>query len=181
MIQVYTGSGKGKTTAAFGLAMRAVGRGRRVLVIQFMKNRPCGEHVAARRLAPELTVERMGPSVTDELYTESTVAEWVEPESATPEDVAAAKKALSRADGAIRSGEYGMIVLDEVLSATGCGLVDVDGLVRVMRDVPEHVEVVLTGEPAPAEVLDAADLVTEMRAEKHYFDRGVRAREGIEF
>ena len=80
MIQVYTGTGKGKTTAAFGLAMRAVGHGKRVLVIQFMKNRMCGEHIAAERLAPELEVERMGPAVTNEVYTEQTSALWVEPE-----------------------------------------------------------------------------------------------------
>lgn len=181
MIHVYTGTGKGKTTAALGLAMRAVGHGRRVLVIQFMKNRMCGENVAAERLAPYLEIERMGPAVTNEIYTESTCTQWVEPGKPSREDCNAAEKALLRAEDAIRYAEYDMIILDEILSAAGCGLIDKEGILHVMRTVSDDTELVLTGHPTPAKVRDEADLVTEMRSEKHYFNDGVDGRKGIEF
>ena len=181
MIHLYTGNGKGKTTAAFGLAMRSVGHGGRVLVIQFMKSRICGEHIAALRLEPELTVERMGPDVSDSVWTDSTRARWVDAAEPLGDDIDAAGLARDRAKDAILSGDYDMVVLDEIISAVSCGLLAEDDVINLMRLVPAEVELVLTGNPAPEPIRHMADLVTDMRSEKHYFDRGVAARKGIEF
>jgi cob(I)alamin adenosyltransferase len=166
-VQVYTGDGKGKTTAAFGLAMRAAGRGLRVLVLQFMKADPaCGEVVSAGRLG--IRVEQVG------------LDHWVRKGEATPEDLRAAAAGFARARDLIGSGDYDVVVLDELITAVFFELVPVDEVRGLLAGKPTHVELVLTGRRAPDEIIAVADLVTEMRPVKHYFDAGVRAREGIE-
>ena len=167
-VQVYTGDGKGKTTAGFGLAMRAAGQGLRVLVLQFMKGDPTwGEIVSAERLGIE--TEQVG------------LDHWVLKGKATDDDRAAAAAGFRRACELVDSGNYEVVVLDELITALFFELVAIDDVLALLRDKPRHVELVLTGRRAPAELVAAADLVTEMRPLKHYFDAGVGAREGIEY
>ena len=168
-IQVYTGNGKGKTTAALGLAFRACGRGFRVLIIQFMKGGgPYGEHVAAEKLAPLLTIIPTGRSG------------WVKRPVPDPEDVDLAQAAFEKARSAVSGGEYDLVILDEINGAVSFGLVKVEQLLDLMRTKPPLVELVLTGRDAHEQVMEAADLVTEMREVKHYYRAGVQSRLGIE-
>jgi len=169
LVQVYTGNGKGKTTAALGLAFRAVGRELRVCMIQFVKGcDPCGEHLAAHRLAPYFTIVQMGHKG------------WLGREAPGPEAVRMAREAFAMAREAAVGGRYDLVILDEINMAVSHGLVSVDELLTLIREKGEMVELVLTGRNAAPEVVAAADLVTEMREVKHYFKAGVRARIGIE-
>jgi cob(I)alamin adenosyltransferase len=169
LIQVYTGNGKGKTTASLGLAFRAVGRELTVCMIQFMKGGgPYGEQMAAERLAPFLTIVQTGRPG------------WVNKENPHQTDKDLAGEALELARQAVTGGEYDMVILDEINGAVSMGLVPLDALLELMRDKPHHVELVLTGRNAHESVIEAADLVTEMRDIKHYYKAGVKARIGIE-
>jgi len=167
-VQVYTGNGKGKTTASLGLALRAVGRGLRVCVFQFIKGGgPYGEHLIAEKLAPLLTIIQSGRPG------------WVNTKDIT-EDRAAAQEALLRARELLASGAYDLFICDEINGAVGFGLIDVEQVLELIALRPERVELVLTGRNAPERVIEAADLVTEMREVKHYYKAGVPARTGIE-
>lgn len=169
LVQVYTGNGKGKTTAALGLALRAVGRKLRVCMIQFVKgNEPCGEHLAATQLAPYLTIVQTGHK------------DWIRRKTPGPEAVTCARKAFQMAQEAVTGREYDLVILDEINTAVSYALVAVEELLQLINDKDEHVELVLTGRNAAPEILEAADLVTEMREIKHYFKAGVPARIGIE-
>ena len=168
LLQVYTGDGKGKTTAALGLVLRAWGRGLRVCMIQFMKKgEDYGEILALRRL--EVDLYQFG---SDRLITKTSVH---------PEDVKLAHRALNFAEGALGSGEYDVMILDEINVAMFFGLISPLEVLSVLRKRRAGVEVILTGRNAPPEILEEADLVTRMVAEKHPYDRGVIARAGIEF
>jgi cob(I)alamin adenosyltransferase len=166
-VQVYTGNGKGKTTAAIGLAVRAAGHGLRAYVGQFLKGQPYGE-LAALRDHPLITIEQYG---TRHCLRREEIAE---------EDRAHARDGLERGRAALASGRYDLVVLDEINVAVWFGLVSTDEVVALIDGRPAEVELVLTGRYAPADVMDRADLVTEMREVKHYFRNGVTAREGIE-
>ncbi|MEW6141790.1 MAG: cob(I)yrinic acid a,c-diamide adenosyltransferase [Chloroflexota bacterium] len=167
LMQVYTGDGKGKTTAALGLAMRAVGQGLKVIFIQFMKGDPnCGEHRFVEKYHPFELVQLHQSDVF------STPKEQLQREAA--ETFAFAEKALT-------GGQYDVVILDEVLVAVRDGLLDGVQVMELIRKRPEKVELVLTGRNAPPEVVKAADLVTEMLAIKHPFAQGLSARRGIEF
>lgn len=167
-VQVYTGNGKGKTTAALGLAFRALGRGLRVCFFQFIKGSGTyGEHLLAEKLAPLMKIIRTGRPG------------WVNTKDISA-DRQAAQQALEQARELLASGEYDLVILDEINGATAFGLVDVEQVLELIRMRPEKVELVLTGRNAPQEVIDAADLVTEMRDIKHYYTAGVPARTGIE-
>lgn len=168
-VQVYTGNCKGKTTAALGLALRAVGRGLRVIMIQFMKGGgPYGEHLAAERLAPELTIIPTGREG------------WVNKDNPAKEDVALAVAALALAREKLVSGEYDMVILDEANGAVGFGLFSIDDLLQLVQLRPEKVELVITGRGAHERLVAAADLVTEMTEIKHYYKAGINSRIGIE-
>jgi cob(I)alamin adenosyltransferase len=167
-VQVYTGDGKGKTTASLGLVLRAAGQRLRVVVVQFMKSNPkWGEVVALRRLG--VPVEQVG------------LDHWVVEGEATKEDLAAAAAGFARARALVDSGEHDLVVLDELVTAWFFGLVPLKDILDLMASKPETVELVVTGRHAPEEIIAAADLVTEMRPLKHYSDMGVPARRGIEF
>lgn len=167
-VQVYTGNGKGKTTAALGLALRAVGRGLRVCFFQFIKGGgPYGEHLVADRLAPLFTIIQTGR------------AGWVNTKDIS-EDRMLAQEALGQARELLISGEFDLFVCDEINGAVGFGLIDVEQVLELIRLRPKWVELVLTGRNADEQVLLAADLVTEMREIKHYYKAGVPARTGIE-
>ncbi|MFO8060565.1 MAG: cob(I)yrinic acid a,c-diamide adenosyltransferase [Bacillota bacterium] len=188
-VQVYTGNGKGKTTAALGLAMRAVGRGLRVLMIQFMKRWGYGEHLAAGRLRPELSIVQVGKPYfvaregEIDPETRASMGEDVRvfaPGSPPEELVRGAEEGLARAEWAMRERTADIIILDEINVALHFELVSLDRVLEVVRGRPDGVELVLTGRNAPEELLEVADLVTEMREVKHYWRRGLGARRGIE-
>ena len=166
-VQVYTGDGKGKTTAALGLAMRAAGAGLRVYFGQFIKNADYSEIKALARFADCITVRQFGRGCF--LLTEP-----------APEDRAAARRALEGLSEALTSGDYDLVIADEANVAVTLGLIEANDLVSLIDRRPEQVELVLTGRGAPDAVLARADLVTEMRCVRHYYDRGVLARPGIE-
>jgi len=167
MVHVYTGNGKGKTTAALGLAIRARGRGLSVLVVQFMKgNVDYGELASLRDLGIE--VVQFGRP------------DFVDRHDPDPVDVRMAGEGLDFAAERIRSGEYDIIVLDELNVAAAWKLVPVEDVLKMVKERPANLEIVLTGRYAPDELIEAADLVTEMVEVKHYFRKGVQARDGIE-
>jgi cob(I)alamin adenosyltransferase len=167
-VQVYTGDGKGKTTAALGLALRAVGRGLRVCMFQFIKGGGrYGEHLAAEKLAPLLTIIQSGRPG------------WVNTKDIT-EDRRVSQEALLQVNVLLSSGLYDLFICDEINGAVGFGLIDVEQVLELIRSKPEKTELVLTGRNADKQVIDAADLVTEMREIKHYYKAGVPARIGIE-
>ena len=170
MVQVYTGNGKGKTTAALGLALRAAGRGLRTYVAQFMKQGDYGELLAVReRLADLVTIEQFGlPGFHHQQ------------EGVSAAEVKAAEAGLAAAAVALRGGAYRVVVLDEINTLLHFAIVPVAAALRLIEQRPAEVELVLTGRYAPQEVLDRADLVTEMKEIRHYYARGVEARTGIE-
>lgn len=170
LIQVYTGDGKGKTTCALGLALRAVGQGFQVYMVQFMKGRETGEaKAAADRLGPDMTLRYFGrPGL-------------VNLRSPAPEDLALIREAWDLARQVILAGEHDLVILDEINLALTFKLVPLAEALKVLRERPPWVEVVLTGRQAPPELVELADLVTEMRPLKHYYETGVKARRGIEW
>ena len=169
LIQVYTGDGKGKTTCALGLALRAVGQGFKVAMVQFLKGRETGESRAAMRLAPDMTLRFFGrPGL-------------VNLKSPAPEDLARVREAWDFARGVIEAGAHDLVILDEINLAMAHGLIPLEEALAVLRQRPSGVEVVLTGRRAPQGLMDMADLVTEMLPVKHYYQAGVKARRGIEW
>ena len=168
-LQVYTGNGKGKTTAALGLAFRAAGRGFRTYIAQFLKAQATGEIEAAKKLAPLITIEPFGR--------EGFITVTSGPED---EDVIRAAAGLIRAKEAMLSGDYRIVILDEVNTAVHFKVLSEEEVLALIDERPAEVELVLTGRYAPPSFIQRADLVTEMSEVKHYFAKGVKAREGIE-
>jgi len=167
-VQIYTGNGKGKTTAALGLCLRAVGRGLKVCFFQFIKGGgPYGEQLIAEKLAPLFTIIQTGRTG------------WVNTNDISA-DRAAAQAALVQARDIIVSGGYDLVVLDELNGALGFGLVDLEQVLELIALRPTTMELVITGRNAHPQVMEAADLVTEMREIKHYYKAGIPARTGIE-
>lgn len=168
-IQVYTGNGKGKTTAALGQALRAAGRQWRTYIGQFLKGTPSGELVAVKSLEPSITIEQFGREGF--LVIDDTPGD---------EDIERARRGLDRCREAMRSGQYRLIILDEICVALYFKLLEEKDVLEFLDEKPPDVEVILTGRYAPPAVIDRADLVTEMRDIKHYGEKGVRARDGVE-
>jgi len=169
LIQVYTGLGKGKTTAALGLALRAAGHGLKAHIVQFMKGwSHYGELVSVERL-PNVTIKQFGRP------------QFVDKENPDPEDFRLAREALEHGRRAMLSGDYDIIVLDEINVALDFGLIELSDVLSLLEEKPKDVELVLTGRNAPLEVVKRADLVTEMLDIKHPYYEGVEGRRGIEF
>ena len=166
-IHIYCGTGKGKTTAALGLALRAAGAAKRVWIGQFCKGRICSEHTALNRLAPEVEVHQLGG------------AAFVRDPS--EEDRALARAGFAQSVAVLAAGAHGLVILDEILWAVELGLVAADELLAALAARSPLVEVVLTGRPLIPALVEAADLVSEIREMKHYYNEGVPARRGIEF
>ncbi|HHY46801.1 MAG TPA: cob(I)yrinic acid a,c-diamide adenosyltransferase [Firmicutes bacterium] len=189
LVQVYTGNGKGKTTAALGLALRASGHHFKVLVVQFMKGASyAGELFAIERLYPDVKIMQFGRGCRNASLIREGLLEcqacgecFVKAGEERPEDALAARLALDTAIGAIQGGEYDIVVMDEISQAIGHGLVDTPEVLNLIRNKPRHIEIVLTGRDMPQEILKAADLVTEMRDIAHPFAKGIGARRGIEY
>ncbi len=168
LVEVFTGDGKGKTTAALGQVMRAAGHGLRTCIVFFMKgDYPYGEFSTLRRFGVDFTVFGV-PTLAD-------------PAHLKPEEIEQARQALAAARRAIESRKYDLIVLDEVTVAVAFGLLELDEVLDLVRRKPEGLELILTGRYADRKLVDAADLVSEMKTVKHPYDRGVLARKGIEF
>jgi len=166
-VHIYTGNGKGKTSAALGLAFRAAGRGLRTYIAQFMKGQAYGE-LASAQLVPEITIEQFGKDT------------FVHVDKATDEDILLAENGLATATEAMNSGKYDIIVLDEINIAIYFKLAPVSRIIEFVRSRPGNIELVLTGRNAPQALLAIADLVTEMVEVKHYYDQNISARDGIE-
>jgi cob(I)alamin adenosyltransferase len=166
-IQIYTGDGKGKTTAALGLALRAHGAGLRVFFGQFIKGREHSEIRALRERLPEVTVEQFGHG----RFIRGTPA---------PDETAAARHGLDRLREALTGGRYDVVIADEACSAVQARLFPEDDLLALMEARPPSVELVLTGRAAGPRLQARADLVTEMHCVKHYYQAGVDGRPGIE-
>jgi cob(I)alamin adenosyltransferase len=166
-VQVYTGDGKGKTTAALGLAFRAAGAGLKVFMAQFIKQGRYSEHHALQRFSDLITVRQYGHG-------------FILNDTPTKDDIAAARAGLAEIEDAIHSATYDVVVVDEVNVALYYKLIDVEDVLRWIHEKPTTVELVLTGRNADERVIAAADLVTEMKAVKHYYAKGVQARVGIE-
>jgi len=170
LIQVYTGDGKGKTTCALGLALRAIGQGFQVFMVQFMKGWGTGEtQIAAQRLAPDFTLRHFGRPALVNLR------------SPDPEDLALIREAWDLARQVLEAGEHDLVILDEINVVLAFNLISRGEVLEALRRRPPWVEVVLTGRQAPPELIEIADLVTEMRPLKHYYEAGVPARRGIEW
>jgi len=168
LVIVHTGDGKGKTTAALGMALRAVGHDQRVAFVQFIKARSAGEHEAAARLAPNLELHRMGKG-------------FVVGGARGPEHRRAARDALEFVRQCLRAGRHDMVVADEVLTAVGLKLLAPEDVESLLADRPPHVHLVFTGRGAWDALIQKADLVTEMHLVKHPYEKGVMGQEGIEF
>ncbi len=166
-VQVYTGNGKGKTTAAIGLSIRAVGAGLKVFIGQFVKGMHYSELDSLRKYEGFITVKQFGRDCFI----------FHDPR---PEDIQCACDGLREAREIVMGGEYDLVVLDEINIALFYKLFSVEDVLDIIKNKPSHVELVLTGRYAPEEIIEAADLVTEMREIKHYYQQGVNARTGIE-
>lgn len=168
-IHVYTGNCKGKTTAALGLAFRAMGHGLKTYIGQFMKGQEYGELKSAQMVEPYITIEQYG---------KNSLIHVTNPPD--PEDVIMAEAGLAACTEAMLSGNYDIVVFDEICTAHFFGLITLKEMIHVMESKPSGVELIFTGRYAPQEIMDRADLVTEMKEVKHYYNCGVPARDGIE-
>jgi cob(I)alamin adenosyltransferase len=166
LVQIYTGTGKGKTTAAFGLALRAAGSGLKVYIQQFIKGMPYGENAAFRKIG-NVRIEQCGRGCFIK-------------GNPKPEDVECARKGLEKARRVIESGVCDIVIMDEVNIAVAIGLIKSSEIIAIIKNKPRTVELVLTGRGCPRSLYAHADLVTEMKSIKHPYDKGVAGRKGIE-
>jgi len=166
-VQVYTGNGKGKTTAAVGLAIRAAGAGLKVFMGQFIKGKAASEHNALKRFENEITVKQYGTGF---------VKEKIGSQAKT-----SAFRGLNEVKHIIHSGDFDVVILDEINIAIHKGLIDADDVMDILKLKPQGVEIILTGRDCPQKIVKLANLVTEMKEIKHYYKKGVKARRGIEY
>jgi cob(I)alamin adenosyltransferase len=171
LVHIYTGNGKGKTTAAIGLGIRACGRGMKVLMVQFLKGTDTGEIYTLKKLEPDFTLHRR-----------TEVKKFTCSMSKKEKDEAKAvqKELFDFAVNSMKSGEWDLIILDEIMAAISSGFIEVDNVVDFIKGRPDNVEIALTGRNAPAELILLADYVSEIRAVKHPMKKGIPARKGIE-
>ena len=168
LIQVYTGDGKGKTTAALGLALRAAGRNMKVLIVQFMKKWDYGE-LHSVELIPNIILMTFGTK------------DFVRKGKVKKIDYEEAKKAFSFGIVGMQSGDYDIVIFDELNMALYYELLDLKEVIQEIKEKPDKVEVVITGRRASNEIIEIAELVTEMKEIKHPYQKGIEARRGIEY
>ena len=167
LVQIYTGNGKGKTTAAFGLALRAAGAGLKVYILQFIKGKAYSEMKVIKKIK-NIKIEQCGKGCFIQ-------------KKPSKADMEYAQKGLTKAKNKIMSGKYDVIILDEANIALRLGLIETKDIIVIIKQKPRFVELVLTGRHCPRALLKRADLVTEMKEIKHPYRRGIKARRGIEF
>ena len=169
---VYTGKGKGKTTAALGIALRATGYKKKICMIQFIKGSwHYGEMESSKRLEPEFEMVAIGKGFVG----------IIDDKSPKEDHQKIAKEAIRISNEKIQSGKYDIVILDEINYAVNLNLISLDDVLDLIKSKPENVDLVLTGNYAKEEVIEAADLVTEMKEIKHPFQKGIKAKEGIDF
>ena len=169
---VYTGKGKGKTTAALGIALRATGYKKKICMIQFIKGSwHYGEMESSKRLEPEFEMVAIGKGFVG----------IIDDKSPKEDHQVIAKEAIRISNEKIQSGKYDIVILDEINYAVNLNLISLDNVLDLIKSKPENVDLVLTGNYAKEEVIEAADLVTEMKEIKHPFQKGIKAKEGIDF
>lgn len=169
LVIVITGNGKGKTTSAFGQALRAIGQGYRVFVLQFMKGRKYGEFIAAEKYLPHLTIRMSG------------LDSFVLRDNPAAIDIELAQKGLATAKKAINSGKYDMVILDEINVALDFKLIDLPEVIGLIKNKPARLDLLLTGRYAPPEIIELADTVSEVKEVKHHYNKGIKDRAGIEY
>ena len=169
LVIVITGNGKGKTTSAFGQALRAIGQGYKVLIVQFMKGRKYGEFIAAEKYLPRLTIHRFG------------LDSFVMRDNPAAVDIELAQKGLDAAQKAINSGKYDMVILDEINVALDFKLVALPKVIELIKNKPAGLDLILTGRYAPPEIIELADTVSEIKEIKHHYAAGIKDRAGIEY
>jgi cob(I)alamin adenosyltransferase len=167
-VHVYTGPGKGKTTAALGLGLRAAGAGFKVHMVQFMKGRRYSE-IDAIEYLPNFTISQHGRD------------EFVSKEKPEKIDIDLAKKGFTHAKNLIKNGKHDMIILDEINVAVDYNLIPLDDVVKLIEEKPEKLELVLTGRYAHPEIVKSADVVTEMLEINHPYQQGLESRKGIDY
>ncbi len=168
-IQVYTGNGKGKSTASIGQAVRAAGNGLKTYIIQFMKEYPYSELNSLKYLSEWITIEQKGGD--DFVYKRELPSE---------EEIAKARSALQKAVDLMTGGTFDIIILDEILVVVYFKLLTEDEIIETIKKKPDRVELILTGRYCPEKIIEIADLVTEMKEIKHYYTKGIPSRKGIE-
>jgi len=169
LIQVYTGAGKGKTTAAIGQAIRACGHGLKAIIIQFMKGKIDYGELRIAELLPNFSIEQYG------------LPSFVEKGNPTEDDRKLARAGFDRAREVVQSGEFDLVILDEINVAVDYGLLALADVLKLMDEKPSTVELILTGRYAHPQIARTADLVTEMVDIKHHYDKDIKARKGIEY
>jgi cob(I)alamin adenosyltransferase len=167
-IHVYTGNGKGKTTAALGLALRAVGAGKKVFFAQFIKGKIYSEIEAVRKFVPGITIKQYGLGCFIV-------------EKPTETDIRAARKGLAEVADVLKSDKYDVVVLDEATIALYYQLFSTDEFLDILKNKKQETEIVVTGRYAPPDLIEMADLVTDLQEVKHYYTKGIEARKGIEY
>lgn len=169
LIIVITGNGKGKTTSAFGQALRAVGQGYKVFILQFMKGREYGEFIAAEKYLPNITIRKSG------------LDSFVMRDNPAAIDIALAQKGLDIAKKSIVSGKYDMVILDEINVALDFKLIKIKDVLAMIKNKPAGLDLVLTGRYAPKEIIKLADTVSDVQEIKHHYNAGIKDRAGIEY
>ena len=169
LVIVITGNGKGKTTSAFGQALRAVGQGYKVLIVQFMKGRKYGEFIAAEKYLPRLTIHRFG------------LDSFVMRDNPAAVDIELASQGFEFAKKAIASGKYNMVILDEINVAVDFKLIDLKQVVEMIKNKPPALDLILTGRYAAKDIVKLADTVSEVKEIKHHYAAGIKDRAGIEY
>jgi len=172
LIIVYTGKGKGKTTAALGIALRATGYGKKICMIQFIKGSwHYGEMDSSKRLEPEFEIVAIGKGFVG----------IIDDKSPKEDHEKIAKEAVRISNEKIQSGKYDIVILDEINYAVNLGLIPVEDVLNIIRSKPQEMDLVLTGNYAKDKIIEIADLVTEMKEIKHPFQQGIKAKKGIDF
>jgi len=169
IVMVITGNGKGKTTAAVGQALRAIGHGRRVFMIQFMKGRKYGEVLAAEKAFPDFTIRQSG------------LDSFVMRDNPAPVDIELARAGLDLARQTITAGAHDLVILDEINVALDFKLIPLAEVVELVVNKPAAVDLILTGRYAPPEIVDLADTVSEIQEIRHHYAKGIKERAGMEF
>jgi len=169
LVMVITGNGKGKTTSAFGQALRAIGQGYKVCMIQFMKGRKYGEVIAGEKYLPDLTFYQFG------------LDSFVMRDNPAGIDVQLARQGFEKAKEVVSSGEYDMVILDEINVAVDFGLIPEEEVLQLIKNKPSHVDLLLTGRYASEKLREIADMVSEVTEIKHHYNAGIKERAGIEY